>query len=122
MQRYLALFLVACFVLSSAPALAQSITQIVSGSLTDGRPQVWAVDSQGDLWTMCKQTTDPNSDWTPWSSFQTPAHLSVSPLSPASAFHFTNLVLSTPNKQVVVTKNESHRNESRNEEIKKPIF
>jgi hypothetical protein len=223
MKRHFALFLVACLVLSSAPALAQPVTQMVSGSLTDGRPQEWAVDSQGDLWTRCKQTTDPNSDWTqwssfptpssliqvvvgqltdgrmqlfaldkggglwtmceqttdpnsvwtpwfsfpipgitlnridlshlsdgrlqlwavdslgrlwttckqtidpnanwtPWSSFQTPANLSVSPRSPELLPHYTNLVLSTPNKRIVVTKNESHRNESRNEEIKKAKF
>lgn len=45
---------------------------ITAGDLEDGRIQVFAVDSNGNIESRWKETADPNSGWTGWSSFQTP--------------------------------------------------
>ena len=57
---------------SSYPTPGTALSQIYTSKLSDGRPQVWAVDGQGNLWTMWKQTTDPNADYTQWSQFKGP--------------------------------------------------
>ena len=48
---------------------------IAAGDLggNSGQIQVFAIQSNGQLETRWKQTTDPDSGWTPWSSFQTPS-------------------------------------------------
>jgi hypothetical protein len=45
---------------------------VAAGDLEDGRIQVFAVDSNGNLESRWKETSDPNSGWTSWSGFQTP--------------------------------------------------
>ncbi|PMS16669.1 hypothetical protein C0Z18_22795 [Trinickia dabaoshanensis] len=45
---------------------------ITAGDLEDGRIQVFAIDSNGNIESRWKETSDPNSGWTGWSSFQTP--------------------------------------------------
>jgi hypothetical protein len=60
-----------CAVLASVPA--QSANFIAAADLPDGRIQVFAVESNGQLQSRWKTSTDPNSGWTAWSGFQTPA-------------------------------------------------
>ncbi len=57
---------------SSYPTPGTGLSQIYTSKLSDGRPEVWAIDGQGNLWTMWKQTIDPNANWTQWSQFQGP--------------------------------------------------
>ena len=45
---------------------------IYAGRLSDGRIQVWATQSNGQLQSRWKETTNPDSGWTGWSAFQTP--------------------------------------------------
>ena len=65
---------------SSYPTPGTGLSQIYTSKLSDGRPQVWAIDSQGNLWTMWKQTIDPNANWTQWSQFQGPGAAANDPL------------------------------------------
>jgi hypothetical protein len=58
---------------SLASAHAQSANFIVAGDLEDGRIQVFAVQANGQTESRWKTSTDPNSGWTAWSNFQTPA-------------------------------------------------
>lgn len=37
--------------------------------LADGRLELWAVTTSGDVWSCWKTTTNPNSGWTAWSDF-----------------------------------------------------
>jgi hypothetical protein len=48
---------------------------IAAGDLggNSGQIQVFAIQSNGQIESRWKQTTDPDSGWTPWSSFQTPS-------------------------------------------------
>jgi len=41
---------------------------ITAGDLEDGRIQVFAIDSNGNIESRWKETSDPNSGWTGWSS------------------------------------------------------
>lgn len=50
-----------------------NLKSIAAGELSDGRIQVFAIDSSGQLTSRWKKTTDPNSGWTGWSRFQTPS-------------------------------------------------
>jgi hypothetical protein len=45
---------------------------ITVGDLEFDRMQAFAIESDGKIISRWKETTDPNSAWTPWSSFQTP--------------------------------------------------
>jgi hypothetical protein len=45
---------------------------IAAGDLEDGRIQVFAIEPNGQIESRWKTSTDPNSGWTAWSSFQTP--------------------------------------------------
>ena len=49
--------------------LAAQVQQVAVAPLSDGRLELWAVDSQGRLFTTWKVTTDPNADWAPWVDF-----------------------------------------------------
>jgi hypothetical protein len=60
-----------CAVLASVPA--HSANFISAGDLGDGRIQVFAIQSNGQIQSRWKTSTDPNSGWTAWSTFQTPA-------------------------------------------------
>jgi hypothetical protein len=53
---------------------------LATASLSDGRLQLWASDSNTDIMTLWQKTSDPNSGWTSMSPFQTPE---------AKAFTFT---------------------------------
>jgi hypothetical protein len=53
---------------------------LATTNLSDGRLQLWASDSNTDIITFWKKTSDPNSGWTPASPFETPE---------AKAFTFT---------------------------------
>ena len=43
-----------------------SITGLMAAPLSDGRLQIWASKTGGVLQTLWKETTDPDSAWTPW--------------------------------------------------------
>ena len=45
------------------------LKRIISGTLPDGRLQLWSVDDDGDIRTRWKETSDPNAGWTGWTSF-----------------------------------------------------
>jgi hypothetical protein len=47
---------------------------VAAGDLEDGRIQVFAIDGGGNIFSRWKASIDPNSGWTNWSAFQTPAH------------------------------------------------
>ena len=51
---------------------------VTAGDLEDGRLQVFAIQTGGHLQTRWQESTDPNSAWTPWANFQTPAQLATS--------------------------------------------
>jgi len=53
----------------SSPAHAQQVTSIAVAPLSDGRLQLWAGTTAGQLLTTFKQTTDPNAGWSAWSNF-----------------------------------------------------
>jgi hypothetical protein len=53
---------------------------LATASLSDGRLQLWASDSNTDIMTLWQKTSDPNAGWTSVSPFQTPE---------AKAFTFT---------------------------------
>jgi hypothetical protein len=59
--------------------------QLAVANLADGRLQLWTVDENLALFSRQQQTTDPNSGWTPLTSFQTPqakaVTFAVAPLS-----------------------------------------
>ena len=57
---------------SSYPTPCTGLSQIYTSQLSDGRPEVSAIDGQGNLWSMWKQTTAPSADYTQWSQFQGP--------------------------------------------------
>src|SRR5437016_11798787 len=63
-------------------------------NLTDGRLQLWAADQNLNIMTSWKETTDPKSEWTPMSPFQTPG---------AKAFTFTVSSLKDGRLQFFVT-------------------
>ena len=48
---------------NNPPAYLQ---QVFAGQLTDGRPQLFAVDSWGQLWSSWKATTQADAAWTQW--------------------------------------------------------
>jgi hypothetical protein len=60
-----------CAVLASVPAHGANF--IAAGDLGDGRIQVFAIQSDGQIHSRWKTSTDPNSGWTAWSTFATPA-------------------------------------------------
>jgi filamentous hemagglutinin family protein len=45
---------------------------IAAGDPEDDRIQVFAIDSHGKMENRWKETSNPDSNWTPWSEFQTP--------------------------------------------------
>jgi hypothetical protein len=45
---------------------------VASGDLEDGRIQLFGIETNGQIISRWKQTTDPNSAWTGWGGFQTP--------------------------------------------------
>ncbi|MEP7220474.1 MAG: hypothetical protein ABI876_16230 [Bacteroidota bacterium] len=70
---------------ASAPWTAWTTFQMPAGvkivfitcvSLSDNRPQLWAIDSSGKLWSCWKTTTTSSSAWTPWTAFQMPSGIS----------------------------------------------
>jgi hypothetical protein len=46
---------------------------VAAGDLEDGRIQLFGIEPNGQIVSRWKQTADPNSGWTAWSSFQTPS-------------------------------------------------
>jgi len=60
------------------------MAQVTAGDLPDGRIQMWKSDHNGALSSNWKKTTDPNSQWAGFSSFETPPagvhSLAVAPL------------------------------------------
>src|SRR5208282_126090 len=46
---------------------------VAAGDLEDGRIQLFGIEPSGQIVSRWKQTADPSSGWTVWSSFQTPA-------------------------------------------------
>ena len=46
---------------------------VCAGDLEDGRTQVFGICPNGQIVSRWKETTDPNSSWTAWSNFPTPA-------------------------------------------------
>jgi hypothetical protein len=49
--------------------LPAAAAQVAVAPLSDGRLQLWAVDSQGGLSTTWKTTTNPDANWAGWSDF-----------------------------------------------------
>jgi hypothetical protein len=45
---------------------------VAAGDLEDGRIQLFGIQSNGQMITRWKETTDPSSAWTAWANFQTP--------------------------------------------------
>ncbi len=45
------------------------VASIAVAPLADGRLELWAVTTQGGLFSTWKLTTDPNSNWAPWFDF-----------------------------------------------------
>ncbi len=56
---------------------------ITTAILTDGRPQVWLINGN-QIQSRWKTTTDPNSAWTSWSSFPSPAGATPAAISAAA--------------------------------------
>lgn len=48
------------------------LQDVTAGSLSDGRPQLWAIDDTWHIYTSWKLTTDPKSLWNNWIPFPTP--------------------------------------------------
>jgi len=47
--------------------------QVAAAPLSDGRLQIWAVDTTGAIWSCWKSTADSNAPWTAWTSSWTPS-------------------------------------------------
>jgi hypothetical protein len=47
---------------------------VASARLTDGRPQILAVNGIGQVWTTWKVDEDPNGAWAAWTQFPQPGH------------------------------------------------
>ena len=55
-----------------------SIVQLATGPLSDGRPQSWAVDANGMLWTCWMERLNDDSSWTGWYRAPLPSGVYVS--------------------------------------------
>jgi hypothetical protein len=53
--------------------MSENFKFIAAGLSADGKIQVFTIEPNGELQTRWKTSADPNSSWTPWSNFQTPA-------------------------------------------------
>jgi alpha-galactosidase len=47
----------------------KQLSYLTVGAFSDGRLNLFATGSDGNVWNVYKQTTDPNSSWSGWSSF-----------------------------------------------------
>ena len=55
--------------------VVDSTTQLAWAPLSDGRPQIWSVNRFGTLSSTWKVSTDPNSAWSGWSTFEAPDNI-----------------------------------------------
>jgi hypothetical protein len=69
--RNIAATIALCAYLASTLAL-NAASFVVAGAIGDGRIQVFAIQSNGEIRSRWKISADPNSGWTEWSSFQSP--------------------------------------------------
>jgi hypothetical protein len=53
--------------------MSENFKFIAAGLSADGKIQVFSIEPNGELQSRWKTSSDPNSSWTPWSNFQTPA-------------------------------------------------
>ena len=59
------------------------VKQIAVAPLPDGRLQLWAIDTNGQLWSCWKQTTEIGALWTEWSRFKMPPVSGIQQISVA---------------------------------------
>jgi hypothetical protein len=57
--------------------MANEYNDIFVVPLSDGRLQFFAIDTNFQIWSQWKQTTDPNSGWTQPTEFATPGNGAV---------------------------------------------
>jgi hypothetical protein len=73
---------------------SQNLQDVTAGSLSDGRPQLWAVDGiNNQIYTSWKLSTDPKSLWNNWIPFPTPG-------TPAGSQFFSVAVVPLPDKRL----------------------
>jgi hypothetical protein len=59
------------FITTGLGGAVAPFVDMTAGNLSDGRTQIWAVDSAGVVWTTWKESTAHDSLWTSWSKFNT---------------------------------------------------
>jgi len=60
------------------------VQDVAVAPLSDRRLQLWAANTNGELFSTWKVTTDPNADWAPWEKdpgISAVRHVAVAPLS-----------------------------------------
>jgi len=50
-------------------ATEEEVWSISVSALSDGRAQLFAIDSLGKIWSCWKETTESSAAWSPWTSF-----------------------------------------------------